>query len=135
MKVSKEEVVKQVKDLAKTNYKVEWLLKGVDGDFNKLTEPQQIMLANALGIKRISVTKKTFIKYDGTVLTENEFLSMIDALCERNYKVSQLIKHNNNDYYQVGKHQRDLINDALEVKVSIRKSVTYEKYLIKGYET
>ncbi|MGF2715863.1 hypothetical protein ACQUY5_27105 [Bacillus cereus] len=127
MKVSKSEVSKQVEELSKANYKVEWLLKGVDGDFNKLTEPQQIMLANALGLKRVSVVNKKFTKYDGTSLTETEFLSMIDALCERNYKVAQLIKHNNNDYYQVRKHQRELINDTLEVKVSIRKSVTYEK--------
>ncbi|PGF05042.1 hypothetical protein [Bacillus toyonensis] len=126
MKIAKSEVIKQVEELAKTNYKVGWLMKGVDGDFNKLTEPQQIMLANALGIKRVSVVNKKFTKYDGTSLTETEFLSLIDALCERNYKVAQLIKHNNNDYYQVGKHQRELINDALEVKVSIRKAITYE---------
>ncbi|MRB31298.1 hypothetical protein GH891_32605 [Bacillus thuringiensis] len=122
MKIAKTEVIRRVEELAKTNYKVEWLMKGVDGDFNKLTEPQQIMLANALGIKRVSIVNKKFTKYDGTSLTETEFLSMIDSLCERNYKVAQLIKHNNNDYYQVEKHQRELINDALEVKVSIRKA-------------
>ncbi|PHE64302.1 hypothetical protein COF68_05520 [Bacillus toyonensis] len=127
MKVSKNDLIKMVDKLSQSNYKVAWILKNAEGDFNKISEPHKFLITKELGIKIIKEVHKKFKLEDGTEISEEDYLMRVNNLGVNNHKVATLLRVANGNYYDIPSRQRGLIDKELGVEVTIRNSTRYEK--------
>ncbi|MGF2715864.1 hypothetical protein ACQUY5_27110 [Bacillus cereus] len=127
MKVSREEVIRQVNELAGKDAKFAFYLNRVGGDFHKLPEFRQVVILNKLGIKRNVVISKTFKNTEGKRITEEDFMLSVRTLAETNQIVATALENSFGDYFNIPLTRRRKIEDELNMKATQVKAISYER--------